>query len=123
MHWFEHVVYFSAGPMVAPFVPLWLFRLLMLGLFIFPLDGHHGTFRVLCVRSFSGGAPHGPALLVSPGGQLTNPRRGVKGKCEWKVEWMDGETRWFDPSPTMPTTSTQPTNPLQATLLFGVNVN
>ena len=52
MHWVEHVVYFSAGPMVAPFVPLWLFRLLMLGLFIFPLDGHHGTFRVsVCAPS------------------------------------------------------------------------
>lgn len=42
MHWFESSVYFSAAPMIAWFVPLWLFRLIIKGLILFPLDGHHG---------------------------------------------------------------------------------
>ena len=42
MHWFESSVYFSAAPMAAPFLPLWLFRLLLKGLIVFPLEGHSG---------------------------------------------------------------------------------
>ena len=42
MHWFESSVYFSAAPMAAPLLPLWLFRLLLKGLIVFPLEGHSG---------------------------------------------------------------------------------
>lgn len=42
MHWFESSVYFSAAPIVAPFLPLWIFRCLLKGLIILPLEGHHG---------------------------------------------------------------------------------
>ena len=48
MHWFESAVYFSSAPLVAAFVPLWVFRLVLKGLIVSPLLGHwgHGTWRV-----------------------------------------------------------------------------
>jgi len=42
MHPIESFVYFSAAPLVSPFVPLWLFRMMKLGLIVFPLPGHSG---------------------------------------------------------------------------------
>ena len=42
MHWFESIIYFSAAPMVAFILPLWWYRLLTLGLILFPLEGHSG---------------------------------------------------------------------------------
>jgi len=42
MHWFESSVYFSAAPLVAFILPLHSYRLLTLGLIIFPLGGHSG---------------------------------------------------------------------------------
>jgi sterol desaturase/sphingolipid hydroxylase (fatty acid hydroxylase superfamily) len=42
MHWFEHLVYFSAAPMAALAAPLWLCRIMLKGLLVFPLQGHSG---------------------------------------------------------------------------------
>ena len=42
MHWFESAVYFSAAPLISFAAPLWLFRLLVKGLIVFPLPGHSG---------------------------------------------------------------------------------
>jgi len=42
MHWVESSIYFSSALLVAPVVPLWQFRLLSIGLLIFPLEGHWG---------------------------------------------------------------------------------
>ena len=42
MHWLESSIYFSAGPMICPFTPLWMSRVIMVGLLLFPLEGHHG---------------------------------------------------------------------------------
>ena len=42
MHWIESSIYFSAAPLVAFILPLWAYRLLTIGLIIFPLAGHSG---------------------------------------------------------------------------------
>merc|ERR1712142_437711 len=42
MHWFESAVYFSSAPMLALVTPLYMFRILAIGLIIFPLEGHWG---------------------------------------------------------------------------------
>jgi len=42
MHWAESTIYFSSAILISPIVPLWVFRLLSLGLLIFPLEGHWG---------------------------------------------------------------------------------
>ena len=48
MHWFESSVYFSAAPLVSFFLPLWAYRLLTLGLIMFPLGDHsgHGSWKI-----------------------------------------------------------------------------
>merc|ERR1712192_22417 len=40
MHWAESTIYFSSAITISPIVPLWVFRLLSLGLLIFPLEGN-----------------------------------------------------------------------------------
>ena len=42
MHAAESAIYFSAAPMLALVAPLWVFRALVLGLLVFPLNGHIG---------------------------------------------------------------------------------
>ena len=42
MHWFESAVFFSAAPIMAPMLPLHMFRTLSIGLIIFPLEDHWG---------------------------------------------------------------------------------
>ena len=42
MHWLESSVYFSAAPLMAFALPLWGYRILTLGLIIFPLGAHTG---------------------------------------------------------------------------------
>ena len=42
MHWFESCVYFSSATIVALVTPLYMFRILAIGLIIFPLEGHWG---------------------------------------------------------------------------------
>jgi len=42
MHWFESSVYFSSAPILALVTPLYMFRILAIGLIIFPLEGHWG---------------------------------------------------------------------------------
>ena len=42
MHWAESCIYFSAVPMIACFTPPYISRLLLIGLVLEPIDGHHG---------------------------------------------------------------------------------
>ncbi len=42
MHWFESSVYFSSAPLISFVLPLHAYRILTLGLIIFPLGGHSG---------------------------------------------------------------------------------
>ena len=42
MHWFESAVFFSAAPMIAFVVPLYMFRILSIGLIVLPLEDHSG---------------------------------------------------------------------------------
>ena len=47
-HWFESCIYFSSALLVSWILPLWTFRLLIIGLIIFPLEDHlgHGTWSL-----------------------------------------------------------------------------
>ena len=42
MHWFESAVYFSAAPIFALVAPLYMYRVLSMGLLILPLEDHCG---------------------------------------------------------------------------------
>ena len=42
MRWAESTLYFSAVPLMACFFPLWMIRLLTIGLIPSPLEGHSG---------------------------------------------------------------------------------
>jgi len=42
MHPLESAIYFSAAPIMAPFVPLWVYRMIKIGLLLLPLEGHSG---------------------------------------------------------------------------------
>ena len=42
MHWFDSAVFFSAAPMITLVVPLYMYRLLSIGLIVLPLEVHSG---------------------------------------------------------------------------------
>lgn len=42
MHWFESFVYFTSAPSFLPFIPIFLFRVMIKSTIIAPLEGHAG---------------------------------------------------------------------------------